>query len=574
MSRYVFAAKNIDENTVRDIENILEYRSTGNQYCYEKSDLLLISSRDRIDQGSVKVAFDGYITNTDQEPEKYFARKYRESGISFLEEVDGTFRAIIYDEEKERFYGFTDRAGKKVLYYSDIDNGFMFSSHLTPLLRHSDIKPEINTAAMADYIRGWSASFSGGERLIKKVKRIYPSHLVSCKDGEIVQEKYWRLDRDKINISDSRAASKMDELLDEAAEKMTSRDEPPHNVFLSGGFDSTFLLSLLRDNTDKKISTFTWGWKDDHFKDAREMADLYGTDHTEIRQEYKMPSDEEIFYYEEPQNAFMRYPFHELYYKHGINSYWTGLNSQTTFPVCLKNIRKLDYLKFLEKPAKIIPEKLIEPFTNYKQKKGLEVLENESKSLSAVIDWGIRIRDSDRMLSQGLKQERSLEDSIDETWQPSYDSYQENYSLLQLRVRDTARYAYYAQDFDHYDVYGYLPLIEFSSSLPISQKKNRRLLQMVAKGRIPDKIITKGASGWEFVSQQFQEMIRRNEADYRNTINDFIDRGYVDESFTREMLVKENYDHGKGVVNQMIAVYLLERWMKIFIDREEPWRPV
>ncbi|MFB6147424.1 MAG: asparagine synthase-related protein, partial [Candidatus Nanohaloarchaea archaeon] len=134
----------------------------------------------------------------------------------------------------------------------------------------------------------------------------------------------------------------MDELLTEAAERHVEQVDGPLEVFLSGGFDSTFLVSLLREVSDRQINTYTWGWEDGHFQAARSMAERYGTSHTELQNEHRFPTDSEVWFYEEPQTAFVRYPFRELYREHGLDHYWTGLNSQATFPVCLGNIRKMD----------------------------------------------------------------------------------------------------------------------------------------------------------------------------------------------------------------------------------------
>jgi asparagine synthase (glutamine-hydrolysing) len=60
----------------------------------------------------------------------------------------------------------------------------------------------------------------------------------------------------------------------------------PVGILLSGGVDSTGVLSLAADNTDKKIATFTVGFSGEHFADERPYARLaakrYGTQHYEM----------------------------------------------------------------------------------------------------------------------------------------------------------------------------------------------------------------------------------------------------------------------------------------------------
>ena len=60
----------------------------------------------------------------------------------------------------------------------------------------------------------------------------------------------------------------------------------PVGVLLSGGFDSTALLSIAKDSTDRRISTFTVGFSEPGTPDERPWARLaaqkFGTHHHEI----------------------------------------------------------------------------------------------------------------------------------------------------------------------------------------------------------------------------------------------------------------------------------------------------
>lgn len=579
MASILFGAENIDADVRSDVETVLEERADDALTVYEDGDVFLISSSGAIDQGDVKVAFNGYLVDARDSPEQRIAAAYRKHGDGFAAHLDGAFRIVIYDTENGSFHATADKAGRKVIYYSTADGGFLCSSHLIPLLRHPSITPRISPVGVADLIQGWSASFAGGCRLIKDVQRLHPSHHLSYRDGRHTETQFWDTGREKLDIPDDVAVQRLDELLTEGAEKLVEQVDGSLNVFLSGGFDSTFLIALLREVTDLPINTFTWGWEEEHFQDGRRMADRYGTDHTDIWNAYAFPSDTEVWFYEEPQNAFIRYPFRELYREHGMTSYWTGLNSQATFPVCLKNIRKLDRVRMAAPLFRAMPttgmKSAAQSLSGYKMRKAVDVLESDQLSTAAVIDWSICRDHAEQLCGPRISDAyRELDASLDTRWDPPRQSYQEAYSYLQLRARDTARYAYYAQDMEHYDVYGYTPLLEFSYSLPMAQKKNRRLLQKIARGRVPDRIITKGASGWDFVSNQFRQTIEQNEDEYRETIGDAVERGILDGSAAQKLLLPDDFDGvGRGRTNQMIAMYLLERWMKLFVDRDEPWRP-
>lgn len=564
-----------DLSRAKPLRTAVENRASDTIYSAQADNTVIFSTSKEIDQGDLLVGFNGYLEDRKGVPEKEVAECVREHGGDFLKHLNGSFRLALYDIQEERLHVSGGKVGKKVLYYTEGTDDFLCSSHLSPLLKYEEIDRELNKEAVSEYLQSWSVSFGGGERLIEGIRRLHPSHRLIYSDGERHISKFWEVYDKRRDVSDRKAVEQMDNLLKEAAENLVERVDGPINVFLSGGFDSVFLTTLISEVTDREINTYTWGWKDEHFTDAEKMSDKLGTKQHSLKQDYTLPSKEDLRYYEEPQNAFVRYPFKELYQNHRMRSYWTGLNSQATFPVCLKNVRKLDRARKLKKPAQMARkarlQKIIGRNASYRLSKGLEVLGDRHHSAGIVNDWGLRNDQARDMLSPELRNStQDVRKKLDERWNLEQKSHQENYSYMQLRSRDTARYAYYAQNMEHIDVYGYTPLVEYSYSLPMSQKKNRRLLQRIAKNRVPDEIINKGASGWEFVSEQFKQKIRRNEDEYRRTIESFLERGYIRENRARKVLLPDSYeDLTKGPINQMIAVYLLEKWIQLFIDSEE-----
>lgn len=561
-----------DLKQVEPLKKTVKERASDDIFSAQTDDVIIFSTSNEIDQGDLLIGFNGYLEDRDGVPEEEVSEVFREHGEGFLKHLNGSFRLALYDIEDDRLYVSGDKVGKKVVYYTENTDSLICSSHLSPLLKHEEVDNKLDSEGLSEYLQSWSVSFGGGERLIEGIRRLYPSHRLIYSNGERHISKFWDVYDQKRDVSDREAVETMDKMLTEAAENLVERVDDPINVFLSGGFDSVFLTTLISEVTDQEINTYTWGWKDEHFSDAEKMSDSLGTNQHSLKQDYSLPSGEDLHYYEEPQNAFVRYPFRELYQEHGMRSYWTGLNSQATFPVCLKNVRKLDRARKLEKTAHIARkarlQKLIGRAASYRLGKGLEVLGDRHQSAGIVNDWGLRNDQARDMLSKEFRRStRDVRKKLDEKWSLKRKPHQENYSYMQLRSRDTARYAYYAQNMEHIDVYGYTPLVEYSYSLPMSQKKNRRLLQRIAKNRVPDEIITKGASGWEFVSEQFRRKIEKNREEYERTIERFLDRGYLDKRKAGRVLIRDSYEGlTKGPVNYMISVYLLEKWIEVFID--------
>lgn len=574
MGNFIASLTPGSDEDIESMGRVLEQKVDNEIHYFSTDRVSLLSSRPHIDQGELKVAFNGYLTVENDTPEEHVAELYRDKGEDFVQHLDGSFRLILYDTEKDVLHATADKVGRKVIYRVQKGDRLACSSHLTPLLVLDMVENRIDTTGLADFLRSWSVSFGGGPRLIEGVERIYPSHLLTFSGGESRQRKFWDVYNRREDVTDRDAEKRLEKLLKEGTRRILDATEGDVPVFFSGGLDSTVLTALLREATERPIHTYTWGWNEEHFEDAREMAERFGTVQHDIELSYDLPGAEETWFYEEPHNAFLRYPFKELY-EEGMQGYWTGLNSQATFPVCLQNVRKLDRYRSLEPLVKVSPEKIDGAFGrfSYRYAKGLEAFRSPYRSTAIASDWGLRQCDADRMLSRSLREKaRGLLPFMDQAWGLEPRSYQENYSYMQLRARDTARYAYYAQDLEHYDVFGYVPLVEFSYSLPMKQKKNRRLLQRIARDRVPEKIITKGASGWDFVSRQMRRKMSGNRDTYERTIERFLDRGYVDEEESRGFLLPDKFPKERGKVNQMAAVFLLEQWIETFIDRDASWK--
>jgi len=64
-------------------------------------------------------------------------------------------------------------------------------------------------------------------------------------------------------------------------------------------------------------------------------------------------------------------------------------------------------------------------------------------------------------------------------------------------------------------------------------------------------------------------------ADYKNSIESLIERGLINEELARDELMKSNIDTlNRSLVICMLKMWILENWMKAYIDRNEPWKPV
>jgi hypothetical protein len=85
-----------------------------------------------------------------------------------------------------------DRLGIKPLYYAlDGDGTLYFASEIKALIEARAVAPEINYAALPDYLANHAPS--GEETLFSGFKRLLPGHTLTWRDGQIEIRKYWDL---------------------------------------------------------------------------------------------------------------------------------------------------------------------------------------------------------------------------------------------------------------------------------------------------------------------------------------------------------------------------------------------
>ncbi|HZD32242.1 MAG TPA: asparagine synthase C-terminal domain-containing protein, partial [Candidatus Angelobacter sp.] len=126
----------------------------------------------------------------------------------------------------------------------------------------------------------------GEETLLRGIRKLAPGHYLLLKDGRPEIRQYWDLQFSKPSISPSLKAAETEllGLLAEAVELHMIADVPV-GVLLSGGVDSTALLSFAVEGTDKEVSSYTVGFSDPAVTDERPYATLaakaFGSTHHE-----------------------------------------------------------------------------------------------------------------------------------------------------------------------------------------------------------------------------------------------------------------------------------------------------
>ncbi|MGC2764812.1 MAG: asparagine synthase (glutamine-hydrolyzing) [Candidatus Acidiferrum sp.] len=252
------------------------------------------------EDGTVQIIFNGEIYNYQelrafllskghvfktQSDTEVIVHLYEEFGPPCVEKLRGMFAFAIWNENTKTLFLARDRVGIKPLYYCLTDTSLVFASEIKAILADPSIAREIAPEMIDRFLT--FLYVPGQETLLKGIRKLAPGHYLLVKDGKAVVEQYWDLRFAETTRSQSLKDAEADltSLLAEAVELHMIADVPV-GVLLSGGVDSTGVLSLAAHGTDKAISSFTVGFSGGEVADERPYARLaaktFGTRHYEM----------------------------------------------------------------------------------------------------------------------------------------------------------------------------------------------------------------------------------------------------------------------------------------------------
>ena len=222
-----------------------------------------------------------FRTSTDTE---VIVHLYEEFGEECISRLRGMFTFAIWDERTKTLLLARDRVGIKPLYYHVDSEALTFASEVKSILEDPSVACEVDSNALVTFLTYF---YTPGEKtLFKNISKLSPGHYLVVKDGELRIKQYWDLEFQAAdNLTLNAAMGRLTELL-----RKTVRDhmisDVPVGVLLSGGVDSTAMLSFAVEESDKEVSTFTIGFEGTLCTDERPYASLaaqkYGTKHYEM----------------------------------------------------------------------------------------------------------------------------------------------------------------------------------------------------------------------------------------------------------------------------------------------------
>ena len=209
---------------------------------------------------------------------------------SALRKTKGMFALALWDKLNKKLSLARDRLGEKPLYYGWVDKQFVFASELKSIKKFPCFNNQIDRSSLALFLR--FNSIPAPHSIYKDIYKLEPGQIIKFyADSKRTEKHYfWSIEKvykearkAKSSFTPSDAVNKLESVLSDAVSSQMQSDVPL-GAFLSGGIDSSTIVSLMQSHSDVNVNTFSIGFNSKDFDEAqhaRMVAKHLGTNHFE-----------------------------------------------------------------------------------------------------------------------------------------------------------------------------------------------------------------------------------------------------------------------------------------------------
>ncbi len=201
----------------------------------------------------------------------------------FLHRVNGKFAFVLWDRDRRTLLLGRDRLGIEPLFYRAAGEGLFFGTSLPALLAAGWAERRLDDQVVLEYLL---FCYNPDRRtIVSGVNKLPAGHLLQAGPSGLRQHRYWQLRFEEAPArSQQETAGEVIELIEDAVRLRTEPGEPP-GIFLSGGTDSSTLVSLTSRLYDRPLRTFSFRCRGESFDEsgwAEFVARRFGTEHCQV----------------------------------------------------------------------------------------------------------------------------------------------------------------------------------------------------------------------------------------------------------------------------------------------------
>ncbi|RJQ81658.1 MAG: asparagine synthase (glutamine-hydrolyzing) [Desulfobacteraceae bacterium] len=194
---------------------------------------------------------------------------YEEYGPDLFSHLNGQFAIGLWDQRKNRLLLGRDRIGIRPLFYHLGNGRLHFASEIKALFTDARVPRRINAQTLSDVFTCWTpvdplTAFEG-------VHQLPPGHWAVFDAEGMHIRRYWQLvfeESDPDQRSYEAWSEEMKSLILDAA-RIRLRADVPVGAYLSGGIDSTYISTLVKNNFNNRLNTFSVQFTDPRYDETR-----------------------------------------------------------------------------------------------------------------------------------------------------------------------------------------------------------------------------------------------------------------------------------------------------------------
>ncbi len=537
----------------------------------------------------------GHVLRTRSDTE-VIVHLYEEFGEDCISKLDGMFSFALWDENKHLLLLARDRVGIKPLYYSLTREALVFGSEVKAILADGTVPAEVDFGAIDTFL---GFQYSPGEQtLFRGIKKLLPGHYLTVQKGGVKSSRYWDM-----HFSGSRQDRTIGENVAELHELLRQTvsghmiSDVPVGVLLSGGLDSTAVLSYAAEAISGSLSTFTIGFDGERFPDERPHARLaaarFGTRHYEATissSEFANCLPKYVYHMEEPvcePPAIALYYLTKLAREH-VTVLLSGEGGDEAF-AGYKNYRNLSRLESLKECLGIFTNPLSHVCQTLGTITGSERLLRSAPLLTTPLEkyyysrtsspfecfnrirlelytaqfsHTVRPAGGEEVLEHLFETVRScntLEKLLyidTKTWLP------DDLLLKADKVTMANSIELRVPLLDHH-------VLEFAASLPTAHKlhggESKYVLKKALAGRVPNEILCRQKAGFPVPYETWLRQDLRNFAWDILTDPRTVQRGYFKREVVESLLLRNS--RRLNYSKEIFSLLVLELWHRTFIDK-------
>lgn len=201
----------------------------------------------------------GYNFRTSSDTE-VIINSYKEWGEDCLNRFNGMWGFALWDSNKNKLFLARDRFGVKPLHYISIQGLFAFSSEIKPLAVLLD-SIDIEESRIPFFIL-YGNRLNIKETYLKNINSLQAAHYIILQNNKVIDKLYYDVQNTgQLKKTEKDLCELLDSMLLDSV-KLRFRSDVPVGTCLSGGFDSTGIVSFSTQIKKDGIETFSAVWSD------------------------------------------------------------------------------------------------------------------------------------------------------------------------------------------------------------------------------------------------------------------------------------------------------------------------